>query len=129
MPFYSFSSDLRDWKETHACQEEILDYWIQLTKKYDLYPHIELNNNVKSAAWDITAQHYNIVTENLLTGEQTSSIAHIVISAIGILDTPRFAKIPGLASFKGESFHSGRWDKSVQLAGKKVGVIGNGASA
>ncbi|KAF8891130.1 hypothetical protein CPB84DRAFT_1816305 [Gymnopilus junonius] len=127
--FYSLSTDLRDWKGSHGSQKELLDYWVDLAKKYNLYPHILLNHAVKSVEWDTTNNHYHIVAEDASTGKSSSSTAEIVISAIGVLDTPRFARIPGLDTFKGAKFHSARWDSSVELRGKRVGVIGNGSSA
>ncbi|KAF8957769.1 hypothetical protein BDZ97DRAFT_84041 [Flammula alnicola] len=129
MPFFSLSTDLRNWKESHGSQEDIWEYWISLAKKYGLYPHILFNHLVTSAEWDHKSQLYNIITENTLTGEKTITTAHILISAIGILETPRYARIPGLNAFKGAMFHSARWDKTVDLKGKRVGVIGNGSSA
>ncbi|KAJ7494248.1 hypothetical protein B0H11DRAFT_2227675 [Mycena galericulata] len=62
-------------------------------------------------------------------GVESSATAKILISAIGILEVPRFPSIPGLGSFKGEMFHSVRWHASVNLRGKRVAVIGNGVSA
>ncbi|KAF8162664.1 hypothetical protein B0H34DRAFT_289614 [Crassisporium funariophilum] len=129
MPFYSLSTDLHDWKQSHGSHEEILEYWIHLTKKYGLYPHIELNRKVQSAEWDSALHCYRIVTEDTVTGEQFASTAQVVISAIGVLETPRYASIPGLANFKGEMFHSARWNNDIDLSGKRVAVVGNGASA
>ncbi|KDR82144.1 hypothetical protein GALMADRAFT_222024 [Galerina marginata CBS 339.88] len=129
MAFYSLSTDLYDWKESHGYQKDILEYWVYLAKKYNLYPHISFNCKVVSAEWDCAVNQYRIVTEDISTGKLKTSTAHIVISAIGVLETPRYAKIPGLELFKGDVFHSARWDSAVELKGKRVGVIGNGASA
>jgi cation diffusion facilitator CzcD-associated flavoprotein CzcO len=129
MALYSLSTDLRNWKETHGSQKDIYEYWVSLANKYGLYDHIVLNSNAISAKWDDMAQEYEIVTENTITGEQSRSTAHILISAIGVLETPRLPSIPGLESFKGEMFHSARWNPEVELGGKRVGVVGNAASA
>lgn len=69
------------------------------------------------------------MVENVHSGEQQFIRTKILISASGILGKPRMPDIPGIASFKGEAFHCGNWDTNVSLTGKKVGVIGNGASA
>jgi len=127
--FYSLSTDLRNWKETHGTQKDIHEYWISLAKKYRLYDHIILNRKVISAKWDDVAQEYELVAEDTITGERSRSTAHILISAIGVLETPRLPSIPGLESFKGEMFHSARWKPEVDLKGKRVGVVGNAASA
>lgn len=59
---------------------------------------------------------------------RTSTTAHIVISAMGILEVPRFADIPGISNFSGRLFHAARWEHT-DLSGKRVAVIGNAASA
>jgi cation diffusion facilitator CzcD-associated flavoprotein CzcO len=127
MAFFSLSTELRNWKETHGSQKDIYEYWISLAKKYRLYDHIILNRKVTSAKWDTIAQEYEIVTEDTVTGKRSRSTAHILISAIGVLETPRFPSIPGY--FKGEMFHSAKWNPDVDLRGKRVGVVGNAASA
>ncbi|KAF8161885.1 hypothetical protein BJ912DRAFT_865240 [Pholiota molesta] len=129
MPFYCLSTELRNWTASHLPQEKILEYWVLLAKKHNLYPHIVFNSLVVSAEWNDSTHMYDIVTKNPTTDVKTHSTAHIVISAVGILETPRYAHVPGLKSFKGDIFHSGRWDYSKNLSGRRVGVIGNGASA
>jgi cation diffusion facilitator CzcD-associated flavoprotein CzcO len=129
MAFFTLSTELRNWKESHGSQEDIYQYWISLAKKYRLYDHIILNTKVTSAKWDDIAQEYEIFTEDTVTGEQSRSTAHILISAIGVLESPRFPNIPGLEMFKGKMFHSARWNPDIDLRGKRVGVVGNGSSA
>ncbi|KAJ7060294.1 hypothetical protein C8F01DRAFT_1369948 [Mycena amicta] len=128
--FYSLSTDLNpDWPSTHGSQRETLDYWRKLTAKYNIYPRITFNTRVVSATWNAKEQQYHIVVENVLTGDRSNTTAKILISAIGLLEVPRFPDIPGLDSFKGAKFHSARWDTGVDLYGKRVAVIGNGASS
>ncbi|KAL4260335.1 FAD-binding Monooxygenase Superfamily protein [Pleurotus pulmonarius] len=128
--FYSLSTDLKpDWNYTHAGQAEIQEYWINLARKYELYPHIVFNTRIVGARWNADEQRYQIEGENVATQAKVSTHAEILISAQGILETPNVPKIPGLSKFKGDLFHSARWREDVLLEGKKVGVIGNGASA
>lgn len=129
MPFYSLSTELRNWTASHLPQPDLLAYWVELAKKHNLYPHIIFNRRVASAAWNHSTQLYNLVLSDADTGESSISEAHIVISAVGIFGLPRYADIPGLESFKGDLFHSARWDYSKELRGRRVGVIGNGASS
>lgn len=138
MAFYSLSTDLHNWKESHGSQPDTHAYWVALARKYDLYPKIRFNTKVLSATWDAARRGYELVVAHsdssspgsLADGVQTTtSFAPILVSAIGVLETPRFAEIPGLADFKGNLFHSARWDNGVALQGKRVGVVGNGASA
>ncbi|KAF7353947.1 hypothetical protein MVEN_01081000 [Mycena venus] len=128
--FYSLSTDLNpDWPSTHGSQAETQEYWRKLTAKYDLYSRTVFNRLVVSAEWSSKEQLYNIVSEDIASGERFTTTAKILISAIGILEVPRFPSTAGISSFKGEMFHSARWDTGVDLRGKRVAVIGNGASA
>ncbi|KAJ7020477.1 hypothetical protein C8F04DRAFT_1143915 [Mycena alexandri] len=128
--FYSLSTDLNpNWPSTHGSQAETQEYWCKLTTKYDIYPRTVFNRLVVSAEWSVKEQLYHIVTEDVQSGEKFSTTAKILISAIGILEVPRFPNIPGVSSFKGDLFHSARWDTGVALHEKRVAVIGNGASA
>ncbi|KAJ7021677.1 hypothetical protein C8F04DRAFT_1003958 [Mycena alexandri] len=130
MHFYSLSTDLNpDWNATHGTQPEMHAYWRKLTTKYELYPRIVFNRLVVSAKWSPSEQLYHVITEDVQSHEQFSTTAKILISALGVLDVPRFPNIPGLSSFEGNLFHSARWDTGVELRGKRVAVIGNGASA
>ncbi|KAJ7500870.1 hypothetical protein B0H11DRAFT_2376566 [Mycena galericulata] len=126
---YSLSTDLKsDWTQSHAFQPELKQYWLGLAAKYDLYPNIVFNRNVLSARWNSAAQEYEILTEDR-DGTRISLTAAILVSAVGVLEIPRFPDITGVAHFQGKSFHSARWDNTVSLAGKRVAAIGNGASA
>ncbi|THU85879.1 FAD/NAD(P)-binding domain-containing protein [Dendrothele bispora CBS 962.96] len=128
--FFSASTDPSpDWDYTHGFQPQIQKYWIDLHKKYDLYNHTQFNALVVSAEWDPTKQAYDIVTKDLLTRKETKSTAEIVVSALGVLEITKIPEFDGIETFKGEMFHSGAWDHSVSLKGKRVGVVGNGASA
>ncbi|KAJ6470531.1 FAD/NAD-P-binding domain-containing protein [Mycena sanguinolenta] len=128
--FYSASTDLNpNWSVTHAPQPEMFEYWRKLTAKYDLYRQIVFNRSVVSAEWNIKEQLYHIVTEDVQSGARFSTTAKILISALGLLNIPRYPNIAGLSSFKGDMFHSARWNTGVDLRGKRVAVIGIGASA
>ncbi|KAJ7765587.1 hypothetical protein B0H16DRAFT_1523576 [Mycena metata] len=127
--FYCLSTDLRsDWTHSHAFQPAIQEYWLQVARKYDLYSHIIFNRKVVSAQWDIRTQKYDMVTEDL-DGTLIPLAATIIVSATGLLEIPRFPDIPGISSFQGDSFHSARWNYDISLVGKRVAVIGSGASA
>lgn len=128
MVFYSLSTDPHNWRSSHGSQEDLLEYWQSLTEKYKIYPHIVFDRKIVDVIWNSTSQLYTIVAEDS-TGKQIKSTANVVISAIGVLAVPRYANIPGLKRFKGDLFHSARWNKNVELHGKHVAVIGNGTSS
>ncbi|KAG6821331.1 hypothetical protein H0H93_000192 [Arthromyces matolae] len=128
-PFYSLSSDQNpEWQSSHPFQPEILEYWKNLSHKYALTSHIQVNTLVVKAVWDSKRNCYSIITKDLKTGNQSIAEAEILISAMGILEVPRFPEIPGVQDFEGAMFHSARW-VDMDLNGKRVAIIGNGASA
>ncbi|KAJ2924691.1 hypothetical protein H1R20_g12400, partial [Candolleomyces eurysporus] len=114
---------------SHGSQEEIFEYWKEVARKNNLYSHISFNHLVSSAKWNSELSLYDISVTNTITGEHLQRTANILVSAVGVLENPRFADIPGVGTFKGDIFHSARWDKSVDLRGKRVAVIGSGSSA
>ncbi|KAH7913943.1 hypothetical protein BJ138DRAFT_1001148 [Hygrophoropsis aurantiaca] len=128
--WYSLSSDLNPhWNKSHGLQPEILEYWIHLSKKYILYPHIAFNTKVISVEWSEKDQHYDIITEDVVSGQRSFDSANIVISAIGVLENPHIPRdIPGFDCFKGTYFHSARWPGGLDLRHKRVAVIGNASS-
>jgi cation diffusion facilitator CzcD-associated flavoprotein CzcO len=100
-----------------------------VTDKHGLRPHCRFHTCVDRAEWDAGAGVWRIETQDLRTGETQLSSATALVSAIGILVVPRFPKLRGVESFKGEVFHSARWRHDVDLHEKRVGVLGNGSSA
>ncbi|KAJ7290271.1 hypothetical protein C8J57DRAFT_1164511 [Mycena rebaudengoi] len=128
--FYSLSTDLDpEWSSTHGSQADTQAYWRKLSHKYNIYRHIVFDHLVVSTEWSNQEQLYHITAEDVSSGVKTFTTAKIIISALGILEVPHIPKIAGLPSFKGETFHSARWDTGVDLRGKRVAVIGNGATA
>jgi cation diffusion facilitator CzcD-associated flavoprotein CzcO len=113
-----------DWSRIYAPRDEILAYQERLVTKHGLGRHIRLGTAVARADFDESEAVWRITTED---GEKLE--ADIFICATGQLSRPAPAPLPGLESFEGPSFHSSRWDDGVDLAGKRVAVVGTGASA
>jgi cation diffusion facilitator CzcD-associated flavoprotein CzcO len=109
-----------------------LSDWETLFDKYNLNDLTHFNSTFKRADWNPDTKTYNIQFEDTRDSKQKFEVeADVLISAIGGFSTP-LDKPPGLNGldlFKGEKFHSARWNHSVDLKGKRVGVIGNGCSA
>jgi len=123
---YSYSFELNPhWTQKFSPQAEILNYLQHCVKKFDLRRHIQFNTEISTADFDKSAGLWRIKT----TDNQELN-ANVFISAIGQLSVPKYPDIPGLKSFKGNVFHSARWnhDKEI-LKDKNVAVIGSGASA
>ena len=122
---YSFSFEQNpEWSRMFAPQPEILRYLKGCADKYDVRRHVRFNRNVSRMAWDDAASHWVVETDH---GE--SWTANNLISAIGGLSTPMIPDIDGLEDFAGRVFHSADWDHDLDLAGKRVAVIGTGASS
>ena len=127
-PLYSYSFELNpDWSHLFAPQREIWDYLRQCARKYRLDEHIRYGTTIERMDWDDNARRWNV--EAVRDGELHGYRPHAVVSAAGALHLPSYPHIPGAAGFGGTSFHSARWDHSCDLAGRRVAVIGTGASA
>lgn len=122
---YSFSFEPKhDWSRKFGLQSEILGYMQGCVKKYDLADNIRFNCEVASAEFDEAHNRWDIITT---AGERLS--ADILVTATGQLNQPAWPDIPGLEQFQGKVFHSAQWDHDYSLKGKRVAVIGTGASA
>jgi cation diffusion facilitator CzcD-associated flavoprotein CzcO len=122
---YSFSFEPKaTWSKLFSPQPEILDYLKGVTEKYGLRRYIRFNSRAERAHWDDTEYRWHVFTDS---GEEY--VAQFLISGAGALHIPRLPDIEGLSEFEGPAFHSAEWDHDVDLTGKRVAVIGTGASA
>jgi cation diffusion facilitator CzcD-associated flavoprotein CzcO len=121
---YSFSFEPNPrWSRTFSPQPEIWDYLRHCAEKYGVEPHVRYNHTVTEAAWDDEAEVWRIETD------RGSLTADFFVSGVGALSDPKLPDIPGIESFEGAMFHSARWDHDYDLRGKRVAVIGTGASS
>ncbi|KIY71961.1 FAD/NAD-P-binding domain-containing protein [Cylindrobasidium torrendii FP15055 ss-10] len=128
--FYSLSTDLKkDWNYSHELQPQMFEYLKDLAKKYDLYSKCVFNTLVTSAQWDADKELWRVESSDTITGKTSIIEAKVLVSALGILEVPRVPDIPGISSFGGPKWHTARYNHEVDLSGKRVGVIGNGATA
>jgi cation diffusion facilitator CzcD-associated flavoprotein CzcO len=121
---YSFSFRPWRWSRRFPPREEILGYMRGLVAEHGLGPHLRLGNGVAAAEFDAGRALWNLTMDDGTTLQATS-----VVCAVGQLGRPALPDIPGRDEFAGPSWHSGRWNHDVDLAGKRVAVIGTGASA
>jgi cation diffusion facilitator CzcD-associated flavoprotein CzcO/acetyl esterase/lipase len=124
---YTFDPELDrawTWSEKYATQPEILRYFGFVADRYDLRRDIRFGTKVKAANWDDTSERWQLVTDN---GASVSCRYYIM--ATGCLSTPKPPEIDGVKDFKGAVYFTGRWPHDgVNLAGKRVAVIGTGSS-
>jgi len=125
---YCFSFEQKpDWSRKWSAQEEILAYMDHCAEKYGILPHVRFGTEVRGASFDADSGVWRIQT--LAGGREEEIEAEVLVSGVGQLHRPVSPKIPGLEGFEGAIFHSAQWDHGVDLDGKRVGVVGNGASA
>ncbi|MDH3236869.1 MAG: NAD(P)/FAD-dependent oxidoreductase, partial [Alphaproteobacteria bacterium] len=120
---YSFEQDY-DWSGRYGRQDEILAYLNHCITKYGLAPHIRFNTAIAGADYVDAGGVWTLKTED---GARID--AQILVSAVGLFNRPAWPDIPHREDFQGPQFHSANWDDAVDLEGKRVGVIGTGASA
>lgn len=122
---YSYSFEPRsDWKQLWSMQPEIFDYLREVTDKYGLRKYLRFGKTANRGYWDEDEMRWH-----LWSADGQEYVAQFVVSAIGALHIPSIPELPGIEKFKGRAFHSAEWDHSVDLEGKRVAVIGTGASA
>ena len=119
---YSFAPN-PDWSRTYSPQPEIWAYLRECADRYAIRPHILFDHEVIDAAWDEDEGVWSLET----TGGRWT--ADVLISGNGGLSEPSIPHLDGLESFEGTYFHSAAWDHSHDLSGKRVAVVGTGASA
>jgi len=125
---YSFSDELLkewNWTEHYSAQPENERYLNFVVDKFNLRPHIRCNSRIKSAHFDASTNQWLVETH-----EGHRARTQFLISAVGILSAHQLPDIPGVEKFGGRSFHTARWPhEKVDFSGKRVGVIGSGATA
>jgi cation diffusion facilitator CzcD-associated flavoprotein CzcO len=121
---YSFSfAPNPDWSRSFSPQAEIQDYLRRVATDFGVRPHIRFHHEVLGATWDEAARRWEVRTN---AGD---FVADVVVSATGALSDPAIPPLPGLDRFEGTVFHSARWRHDHDLSGKRVAVVGTGASA
>jgi len=121
---YSFSfAPNPDWTRTFSLQPEIWEYLRGVARDRGVLSHVRFDHEVQEAAWNEEERRWVLQTSR---GPYS---ADVVVSGMGGLSEPRIPDIPGLEDFEGTAFHSAQWDDSVDLAGRRVAVVGTGASA
>jgi cation diffusion facilitator CzcD-associated flavoprotein CzcO len=128
------------WDTYYAGQRDIHAYCEAVWSRHGLRAHTRFGTEVVSATWDAHAQAYAVVLEDVASAaadpleherkRRRTVMARVVLSAVGGFRSPRVPEdLCGVETFCGESWHSAAWRHDVPLAGKRVGVIGNGCSA
>ncbi|KAI1618029.1 cycloalkanone monooxygenase [Exophiala viscosa] len=125
---YRYSWDKDDlqtypWSNHYLYQPEILQYLCHIVDKHGLRRFMVFNVEMTSAQWDQDLRRWKVA---LSTGQ--SILARYLVNSLGVLSKPNYPDLPGLGSFAGRIVHTARWDDTITLEGRKVGVIGNGST-
>ncbi|MBV1883257.1 MAG: NAD(P)/FAD-dependent oxidoreductase [Pseudomonadales bacterium] len=122
---YSFSFEQSpNWSRFFAPGKDLHNYTKRVGAKYGLYPYMRFNTSVSRAEFDSVNHVWKITLD-----EGEIMTARHIVSATGGLISPKDPDIKGLDTFEGEKLHTGRWDHNIDMKGKRVGVIGTGATA
>ncbi|MEI8000948.1 MAG: NAD(P)/FAD-dependent oxidoreductase [Actinomycetes bacterium] len=121
---YSFAFKPYDWSRTHARREELQAYLEETVDEQGLRDHFRLGVAVDRAVWDEASHTWRLTLSDGRTDE-----CHVLISAVGFLNVPRYPDWPGLDRFTGPKFHTARWEHQHDLAGRTVALVGTGSTA
>jgi len=126
--YYSLSFEMSpDWTDYYPTGDQYLKYLERVADKYSITEHLHLSSEVTKLEWDDNDQVWEI-TYRSADGTTKSARAAAIITALGHFNRPSFPDLPGRETFAGDSFHSAQWNHDVDLEGKRVGIIGSGAS-
>jgi 4-hydroxyacetophenone monooxygenase len=126
--FYSLSFALNpDWNHYHPKGRDMRDYLVGVVERFGLREHIRFETRVLACVLDPASERWRVTTQTGAEPPRTT-VADAVFVAQGILNRPAIPEIPGLDRYRGAMMHSARWDERVKLAGKRVALIGTGAS-
>jgi 4-hydroxyacetophenone monooxygenase len=126
--FYSYAFEPNhDWSHFFAKRDELWNYFEGVADKYELRRHIRLGTEVLDARYDESDASWRITAQGA-DGIRHVLSARVLVSAVGVLNRPKLPDIRGLASFAGPAFHTAQWDRQFDWRGKRVAMIGTGAS-
>ncbi len=127
--FYCYSFEPNHaWTQFFSERDEIHAYFERVSHKYGIHEKIRFQTEVRSAKWDEASCTWSVVLRSADGSEETLA-ASAVISAVGQLNRPNIPDVPGRERFDGPAFHSAQWPEGLDLTGKRVAVVGTGASA
>jgi 4-hydroxyacetophenone monooxygenase len=125
---YSYSFYQRDWSTHFARRDEVMAYLRALADEHGLRAHVRFGSEVIDAEYSEVSARWTLRIRSAAGGD-TRLEANVLVCAVGLFHTPKIPDLPGLNDFAGEVFHSACWPEGLALQGRRVGVVGTGASA
>jgi 4-hydroxyacetophenone monooxygenase len=127
--YYSYSFESNDyWSHFFAEQPEIVAYLTDVMARHDIAPHLRFSTEVNGAEWDDRSATWRVAIRSRIDGGEEMLAARALICAVGQFSNPVIPDIEGANEFDGPTFHTADWREDVDLTGKRVAVIGAGAS-
>ena len=121
---YSFSfAPNPNWDRAYPMRDQILEYLRDCAERFGILPHTRLNSELLEATWVADEQRWELETAS------GPLAARVLVAAPGLLSEPSSPALPGLERFQGNAFHTAEWDHSDDLTGKRVALLGSGATA
>ena len=114
------------WSSTYVGTDEIQQYFLRFTEKYDLRKYCQFNKRVSRAEWDNVKGQWNVQVTDLKTGNSVHDWCHFLINAQGVLNNWKWPDIPGIDKFEGKILHTAKYDRSLDLTDKTVALLGTG---
>ncbi|KAF9006158.1 hypothetical protein BDQ17DRAFT_1389720 [Cyathus striatus] len=118
-----------DWNSVYSGSTQIFEYFKEFSEKYDLRKYCKFRHMISSAIWDDNKGQWDVEITDLNTNNVVKDQCDILINAAGVLNAWKWPDIPGLDDYKGVLLHTAKWNETVDLSSKTVGLIGNGSSA
>ncbi|KAL8788283.1 MAG: hypothetical protein Q9195_007380 [Heterodermia aff. obscurata] len=116
------------WPNNYLTQPEIQAYFQDVSRRHDLYRHIQFRTDLREARWDAERGLWVVRVREDGKGEEEVFAVRYLVTAIGLLYKPNVPDLPGLESFQGQAIHSSKWTPEIEYKGKDIAVIGSGAS-
>lgn len=125
---YTFSFAFQDWARHFELRDELHEYFLDVFDRLAVRDHVQFDNEVVRLDFDDETALWTVTTKDR-TGATEQHIANIVLSTVGALNKPKVPQLPGMETFSGPQFHSTDWPSDLDLRGKRVAIVGTGASA
>lgn len=125
---YSFSFFPRNWSTHFGKRDEVEAYLQDMAEHFDLNSSIRFDTEVTSAEWDEAGRIWRVAARER-SGAEVELTCKFLVTAVGLLSRPKWPDLPGSADFRGEMFHSACWPADLEVTGKRVALLGTGASS
>lgn len=126
---YSYSFGPRyPWTRYFSLRDEIMNYIVKSADDFGVRQNVRFSTELVAAQWNDDSQDWRVVLRSKDGTEETANVA-VLVSSIGLLNVPAVPEISGVGEFEGPVFHSSRWENDLDLQGKRVSIIGTGATA